>query len=124
MAINKNHEFEELNGVKCAIVERNILPARAEFLERLLSSNGYTVVITAAAPPKAAAAAPGQEIVASTTNSAPELFTLGVTDVMFNPVNAIFGRLLKTPDGRVVTLAFWKQHETISHDHVPYYENT
>ena len=22
MAINKNHEFEELNGVKCAIVEK------------------------------------------------------------------------------------------------------
>ena len=23
MAINKNHEFEELGGVKCAIVEKN-----------------------------------------------------------------------------------------------------
>lgn len=125
MAINKNHEFEELNGVKCAIVEKNILRTRVEFLERLLTSNGYTVVITAAAPPKAAAPAqaPEPEIVASTTNSEPELFTLGVTDVMFNPVNAIFGRLLKTPEGRVVTLAYWKQHETISHDQVPYYEN-
>ena len=27
MAINKNHEFEELDGVKCGIVEKNVTPA-------------------------------------------------------------------------------------------------
>jgi hypothetical protein len=43
---------------------------------------------------------------------------------MFNPINAIFGRLLRTPDGhRVVTLAYWQQKEKVSHDEVPYYES-
>ncbi|MFM2146022.1 MAG: hypothetical protein RL732_858, partial [Bacteroidota bacterium] len=32
MAINKNHEFEELEGVKCGIVERLVTPARLEFI--------------------------------------------------------------------------------------------
>ena len=53
----------------------------------------------------------------------PETFTLGVTDVMFNATNAVFGRLLKTADGHVVTLAYWKQQESVSHDQIPYYEN-
>ena len=35
-------------------------------------------------------------------------FTIGVTDVTFNPVNAIFGRMLHTPDGHVVTQAYWQ----------------
>ena len=39
MAINKNHEFEELNGVKCAIVEKNVAPERVSFLKNLLELN-------------------------------------------------------------------------------------
>ena len=35
MAINKNHEFEELEGVKCAIVEKNVSPERVVFLKKL-----------------------------------------------------------------------------------------
>jgi hypothetical protein len=35
MAINKNHEFEDLDGIKCAVVERNLSPARLQFLKRL-----------------------------------------------------------------------------------------
>ena len=46
-----------------------------------------------------------------------------VTDVMFNPTNAVFGRLLHTPDGHIVSLAYWEQHEKESHDEIPYYEN-
>ena len=34
MAINKNHEFEELNGIKCAIVEKNVASSRVEFLKK------------------------------------------------------------------------------------------
>ena len=52
----------------------------------------------------------------------PETFTIGVTDVTFNPTNAIFGRLLKIPNGHIVTLAYWHQKETVSNDEVPYYE--
>jgi hypothetical protein len=121
MAINKNHEFEELDGIKCAIVEKNVLSSRVAFLQQLLQKNNYTVIVTASPPPKAAATAVTEAII--TEPSAPETFTVGVTDVMFNATNAIFGRLLKTPDGRVVTLAYWKQKETIAHDEIPYFEN-
>ena len=42
MAINKNHEFDDLDGVKCAIVEKNVSPERVEFLKNILRYNGYT----------------------------------------------------------------------------------
>lgn len=124
MAINKNHEFEDLDGVKCAIVEKQVSEERAKFLEQLLTFNGYTVIVqpVAAKPPPAApagddaAAVPPAEPVA-------QLFTVGVTDVTFNPINAIFGRLLKTTGGQVVTLAYWKGKETEAQDQVPYFEN-
>ena len=57
MAINKNHEFEELNGVKCAIVEKNASAERVAFLKQLLEFNKYTVVVVASPPPKPAPAA-------------------------------------------------------------------
>jgi hypothetical protein len=123
MAINKNHEFEELDGIKCAIVEKNVLGSRVAFLKQLLQSNNYIVVVTASPPPKIAATTTAVTEAITTEASAPETFTVGVTDVMFNATNAIFGRLLKTHDGHVVTLAYWKQKETIAHDEIPYFEN-
>lgn len=121
MAINKNHEFEELAGVKCAIVEKAVTPQRADFLKTLLEANRYTVVVVPAAPPKAApVAAPTEPVFAA--EPAPSLFTVGVTDVTFNSINAVFGRLLKTKDGHVVTLGYWQQKEAISNDEVPYFE--
>jgi hypothetical protein len=132
MAINKNHEFEELDGIKCAIVEKNVAPQRVEFLKNLLRFNGYEVVVVASPPPKAA---PSPKPVAPATGEAqteqpaptppppaPETFTVGVTDITFNPINAIFGRSLHTPDKHVVTLAYWQQKEEVSQDEVPYFE--
>lgn len=115
MAINKNHEFEELDGVKCGIVEKMVPQARVEFLRSLLEYNGYTVVIVPTPPPKAAAADAQPAF-------APSTFTVGVTDYTFNPINAIFGRALKTPQGRVVTLAYWKQEDGVSHEDIPYFQ--
>jgi len=132
MAINKNHEFEELNGVKCAVVEKNASAERVAFLKTLLQANKYTVVVVASPPPKLATAAKPAAATDTGTQPVPEpqpeqppppeTFTVGVTDVTFNPTNAIFGRLLKTTDGHVVTLAYWQQKESKSHDEVPYYE--
>lgn len=127
MAINKNHEFEELDGVKCGIVEKNVSPERLDFLKRILAHNGFTVIAVPSPAPKAAPApkpAEGEEAPAPPpVPEAPNTFTVGVTDYTFNPINAIFGRLLKTPDGHVVTLAYWQQKEAVSHDEVPYYES-
>jgi hypothetical protein len=121
MAINQNHLFEELNGVKCAVVEKNVGSARVEFLRGVLEYNGYTVVVVASPPPKAAVAA-GEPVVAAAATALPETFTVGVTDVMFNAVNAVFGRLLKAPGGHVVTLAYWQQRENEPDDEKPYFE--
>ena len=128
MAINKNHEFEELDGVKCGIVEKNVSRERAAFLKKLLEFNHYTVVIVPTPPPKAPApiVKTGEDTPTPASHeptlNEPETFTVGVTDYTFNTINAIFGRLLKTPDGHVVTLAYWNQKETESHDEIPYYE--
>src|SRR5439155_8969785 len=119
--INKNHVFEELNGVKCAIVEKNVLAERVAFLKNLLEFNKYNVIVVASPPPRVAAVPVVKTVVPTEGNMqstpasiptelppeppVPETFTIGVTDVTFNPTNAIFGRLLKTPDGHIVTLA-------------------
>ena len=130
MAINKNHLFEELDGIKCGIVEKEVSPERVEFLKKLLEYNGFTVVAVPSPPPKAPPARPvvkkeGEEPAPPPPEEPqlPETFTVGVTDYTFNPINAIFGRLLKTPDGHVVTLAYWEQKENESHDEIPYFEN-
>lgn len=125
MAINKNHEFEELDGVKCAIVEKNASQQRVDFLQSLLQFNNYTVVVVTSPPPKtaapAAAAANTEAPAEPPAPPPPATYTIGVTDVTFNPTNAIFGRLLKTPGGQIVTLAYWQQKEMISRDDVPYF---
>ncbi|MES2645467.1 MAG: hypothetical protein V4717_01230 [Bacteroidota bacterium] len=124
MAINKNHEFEELDGIKCAIVEKNASAERVAFLKSILAYNRYTVIVVPSQPAKVApvATAPveGQPLIPAP--AATETFTVGVTDLTFNPINAIFGRLLKAPGGHVVTQAYWQQKEKEPHEEVPYYE--
>ncbi len=133
MAINKNHEFEDLDNIKCSIVEKNVSSDRVQFLKALLTFNKYEVVVVASPAPKAAstpAPAPIAEgevtPIATPANEpvAPSTFTVGVTDLRFNPTNAVFGRSLHTPDGHVVTLAYWNQEDAVSDDTVPYFEHT
>jgi hypothetical protein len=151
MAINQNHLFEDLGGIKCSIVEKNASPARVGFLRRILEYNRYTVIVVPSPPPKPAApaavsaAAPATAPVSATdvpegppipppapppsaapppaAAPIPETFTVGVTDTMFNPTNAIFGRLLKAPGGHVVTLAYWQQKENEPDDQIPYFDS-
>ena len=134
MAINKNHEFEDLGGVKCAIVEKNASKERVAFLKDLLEYNDFEVVVVASPPPKAAPppkpALPPTEGGPAQPESPseplppppPETFSIGVTNLAFNPTNAIFGRLLKTKNGHIVTQTYWYQKDSISHDDIPYYE--
>ena len=124
MAINQNHPFEELDGRRCAVVERNVSPERVDFLKYILDGNGYTMVVVPSPPPKAAPApkpAEGEEAPVAPPPP-PATFTVGVTDVTFNAINAIYGRSLRSPEGRVVTMEYWQQKEEVSKDDVPYYE--
>ena len=120
MAINKNHEFEDIDSQRYAIVEKNASGTRSEFLKHLLEFNGYTVVVNESAPPKAATVTPDTQTLVESTG--PKTFTVSVTDVVFNATNAIFGRMLRAPNGNIVTQSYWLQKESESHDEVPYYE--
>jgi len=133
MAINKNHEFEDLDSIKCAIVEKNANQKRVAFLKQLLELNKYQVVVVGSPAPKAAPAAPvaapaeGDATPAPAppvpeAPAAPTTFTVGVTDLTFNATNAIFGRQLKTDHGTIVTLAYWQEKEAVSNDEVPYFD--
>lgn len=136
MAINKNHEFEDLGTSKCAIVEKNASPERVQFLKTLLEFNKYEVVVVGSPAPKAAPAAPVAAPVegeapasapaapaAPIAPPAPTTFTIGVTDLCFNATNAIFGRQLKTTGGHIVSLAYWQEKESVSNDELPYFDN-
>ena len=135
MAINKNHEFEDLGTSKCAIVEKNASPERVQFLKTLLEFNKYEVVVVDSPAPKAVPAAavaapvegeapaPAPAPAAPIEPPAPTTFTIGVTDLCFNATNAIFGRQLKTTDGHIVSLAYWQEKESVSNDELPYFDN-
>jgi hypothetical protein len=125
MALNKNHEFEEVDGVKCGIVEKNATPERVDFLKALLTFNGFTVMVAQTPAAKTALSKPlaEGEVQPPAPPPLPTTFTVGVTDYTFNATNAIFGRALKNNDGKIVTLAYWQQTEAVSNDEVPYFGN-
>lgn len=132
MAINSNHPFEEIDGVRCAVVEKNCSPVRVEFLKSLLEYNRFTVV-TAATPPLKVAAPVAKPVAEGETAPVvetpppplpPSTFTVYVIENEFNVTNAIFGRLLRSRDGHVVTMKYWKQQEEVSNDVKPYFAKT
>jgi hypothetical protein len=95
MAINNaKHIVGEINGERCTIVEKGVNLERAAFLNDLLSFNNLEVKEMEEAP-----ANPGEET----------KYTIGVTDLIFNPVFAIYERQLKTREGDAVTPGYWKQ---------------
>lgn len=125
MALNANYTFEELDGTKCSIIEKNCSASRVEFLKKLLEFNGFTVVVVNSPPPKTAAkpvVPAGAEAPVETAPPASTTFTIGVTDLTFNPVNGVYNRQLKTPDGHFVTPRYWNQQESVSRDDLWYWK--
>ncbi len=94
MPLTSKHLVEEINGIRCTVVEKGIAAERMAFLKDLLQFNGFEVEV--AELPKA-------------TDDAPLLYTLGVTDLVFNPTIAVYEMSLKTRDGRSVSPAYWEQ---------------
>ena len=93
MALNKGkHIVEEIDGVRCSLVEKGVSPTRTEFLKKLLELNKYTVKVAAEADS--------------------ETFKIGVTDMLFNPVVDIYKRDLKSLSGKRVTPSYWLQQST------------
>jgi hypothetical protein len=95
MAINNaKHIIGEIDGVRCTIIENGITLDRVAFLRELLEYNNLEVKELTEPP-----ANPGDE----------PKYTLGVTDLVFNPVFAVYECLLKIRDGKYVTPGYWKQ---------------
>lgn len=95
MAINNaKHIVSEIDGVRCTIVETGASLERAAFLNDLLSFNNLEV---------REMKEPGE--------GEPK-YTIGVTDLLFNPVFAVYERRLKNREGGVVTPAYWRQECT------------
>ena len=98
MAINNaKHIIGEIDGIRCTIVETGATLERIAFLSDLLSLNNLEV----------------KEMPEVTEVTDEERkYTIGVTDLIFNPVFAIYERQLKTREGSFVTPGYWKQECT------------
>ena len=100
MTLKAKHIVEEIKGIRCTIVEKGATADRIDFLKKLLEFNKFEVITVDEAP----------------IEGSPALFTIGVTDLVFNPVIAVYELSLKTPDGKKVSPAYWNQYTTDSVD--------
>ncbi len=91
---NAKHIIAEIDGVRCTIIETGISAERMTFLKQLLEANSLVVMI------KEEPAEPPAEVLK---------YTLGVTDLVFNPVFAVYERSLKTFEGQIVSPDMWNQ---------------
>ena len=95
MAINNaKHIVGEIDGVRCTIVESGITRQRLAFLTDLLQFNNLEVK---------------KMLIPAEAEGEEPKYTVGVTDLVFNPVYAIYERLLKTSEGKYVTPEYWKK---------------
>lgn len=97
MALNKLKPIvEEFDGVRCVVVESGTTKERADFLTKLLVHNNYAV---------------------KTTTTPENTITLGVTDLLFNPVLDVYKRRLKSLTGKKVTPAYWLEKSFAETEH-------
>jgi hypothetical protein len=77
-----------IDGNRCRVIETTTDENRITFLKDLLTRNHYEV---------------------KTDKDAEGKYRIGVTDVTFNPVIAVYERRLKSATGHRVTPAYWLQ---------------
>ena len=95
MALDKGkHNVKEIDGVRCTVIKTGVSDERMTFLKNLLELNGLTVKT---------------ESESKKIESDPDTFIIGVTDIVFNPVIAVYQRKLRTHEGKIVTAPYWKQ---------------
>ncbi len=94
MALEGKHSFGSIGETRVTFVEKGTTEDRKEFLTKLLQHNGFEV-ITEEEKKKA--------------EEDPQLYTVGVTDMVFNPTVYVFERRLRTFDNRIVNQEYWLQ---------------
>lgn len=93
MTLKAKHIVEEIKGVRCTIIEKGATAKRAEFLKNLMEYNKFEVIVA------------DEPLV----EGSPALFTVGTTNLVFNPVIAVYELSLKTPAGQKVSPDYWNQ---------------
>lgn len=93
MTLKAKHIVEEIEGTRCSVVEKGVNVSRMNFLKTLLTLNKFEVIV--AADP----VVEGKEAT----------YTIGVTDLVFNPVIAVYEMSLSTATGEKVSPAYWDQ---------------
>jgi len=91
---NAKHIIVEIDGTRCSVAEAGTTLERAAFIRMLLEFNNYEVKEL-----KIAGETEGNEV----------KYTVGVTDLLFNPVFAVYEKRLRTPEGGIVTPGYWNQ---------------
>ncbi|RED44745.1 hypothetical protein [Seonamhaeicola aphaedonensis] len=105
MALGGKHMFGSIDDTRVTFVEKGISADRLDFLKKLLEYNGFEVLV--------------QEDKRKSDED-PQLYTIAVTDMVFNPTIWVFQRKLETFDGKKVTQAYWNQE---TEDSKPQYWN-
>ena len=95
--LDGKHSFGSIGEKRVTFVEKGVNEGRKDFLKKLLEHNGLEVVI---------------EDETKKTEEDPQLYTVAVTDMVFNPTIWIFERKMKTLDGNKVTQDYWFQRTT------------
>ena len=103
MGLGGKHLFGSIGDQRVTFIEKKIEEGRKDFLKKLLEHNGFEVLI--------------QEDKRKSEEE-PQLYTVAVTDIVFNPTIWVFERKLKTFDGHKVTPDYWNQ---ISEETKPQY---
>jgi len=96
MTLKAKHIVEEINGTRCTIIEKGASAERISFLKKLLEFNKFEILVA------------DEPVV----EESPATFTIGTTDLVFNPVIAVYELSLKTIDGKKVSPAYWNQQTT------------
>ncbi|MGV6845799.1 MAG: hypothetical protein ACWA42_06705 [Lutibacter sp.] len=94
MSLGGKHLFGTIEDQRVTFIEKKVDETRMEFLKKLLEHNGFEVVL--------------QEE-KKKNDEDPQLYTVGVTDMTFNPTIWVYQRRLKTFDNRKVTADYWNQ---------------
>ena len=97
MALEGKHVFGSIGETRVTFVEKKIEEDRMNFLKKLLEHNGFEVLT---------------EELKRKSEEDPQLYNIGVTDMVFNPTIWVFERKLKTLDGKKVNQDYWCQRET------------
>jgi len=92
--LDGKHSFGSIGETRVTFVEKGVDESRKDFLKKLLEHNGLEVLL---------------EEETKKAEEDPQLYTVAVTNMVFNPTIWIFERKMKTLDGHKVTQDYWFQ---------------